>query len=405
MKLLHKSHTLDDILYDIRGPIMQEAEAMEAQGEHILKLNIGNPAPFGFRVAPSLRRAIRRNLWQAEGYANSKGVPSARQALYQHYRTRGFAVSSIEDIYIGNGVSELIHMTMQALINRGDEVLIPSPDYPLWTAAAKLSGGVVRYYRCDEQSHWYPDVADIARNITAQTRMLVVINPNNPTGSVYPRSILQQIVELAEEHNLILCSDEIYSHMIYEDTVFHCLSPLTTRALCLTYGGLSKNHLACGFRSGWMVITGKAHVKGDFQDGFDMLANTRLCSNVPTQYAIAPAMREYASAQRLTKSGGRLYEQRRTMLDILAACPGISCVPPKAAFYLFPKLDVRRFAIKSDIRFVLDLLRATNILVVQGSGFNYGDAAHFRMTFLPAVAQLRRAGERVRAFLQDYQQQ
>ena len=405
MKRLDKSSTLDDILYDIRGPIMQEAEAMEARGERILKLNIGNPMPFGFRVAPSLRRAVARNLRRSEGYADSKGLPAVRQALYEHYRQRGFALSSIEDIYIGNGISELIHMTMRALLNSGDEVLVPTPDYPLWTAAVKLSHGAVRYYRCDERSGWYPDVDDIARQITHRTKILVVINPNNPTGSVYPRQILSDIVRLAERHHLLLCSDEIYSHVLYDDVEFQHLSPLTSDVPCLTYSGLSKNHLACGFRSGWMLISGGERMDGDFKAGFNMLSNMRLCSNVPTQWAIPPALRQHKNAASLVASGSRLYRQRQVMIDALADCPLIDCVTPKAAFYLFPKLDVKALHINSDTQFALDLLRAKKILVVRGGGFNYPDNAHFRMTFLPSVADMKAAAEKLVAFLDGYRQQ
>lgn len=404
MKILNKSRTLDKVLYDIRGPIMREAEQMEADGETILKLNIGNPRPFGFRVSPALRRAVRRNLRYSEGYANSNGILSVRQALYEHYRARKFAVSSVNDVYIGNGVSEMIHMTMQTILNHGDEVLIPTPDYPLWTAATKLSHGVVRYYRCDEQAEWCPDVDDIARNITPRTKILVVINPNNPTGSVYPVEVLSKIAQLAERHGLLLCSDEIYSQMIYDDTPFHHLSPLAPEVPCLTYGGLSKNHLACGFRSGWMIITGSDRVSGNFKEGFNMLSNMRLCSNVPTQWAIPPALKKYDEAAKLVKPGGRLYNQRQVMLEAFSSCPLIDCVTPRAAFYLFPKLDVRKLHIKSDTQFAMDLLRATHMLVVQGSGFNYPDNAHFRMTFLPSVPILKEAGQKLVRFLSEYRQ-
>lgn len=400
---INKSQTLDDILYDIRGPIMQEAEEMIRRGAEVMRLNIGNPMPFGFRVAPALRRAVARNLRRSEGYSDSRGVPAVRGALVDYYRARGFPVASLDDVYISNGVSEMIHMTMQALLNSGDEVLIPAPDYPLWTAAVKLSRGVARSYRCDEQASWYPDVDDIERQITSRTKILVVINPNNPTGAVYPAELLGRIAELAQRHRLILCSDEVYSQMTYDTHVFHHLAPLAPDTLCLTYSGLSKNHLACGFRSGWMVITGGG-VTGDARLGFNMLANMRLCSNVPTQWAIPPALQRPHGADALVKRGGRLYEQRQIMIDIFAQSSLIECVTPQAAFYLFPRLNVERLGIKSDVQFSLDLLRATGILVVQGSGFNHPDNAHFRMTFLPAVSELQGAGGRLIEFIDGYRQ-
>lgn len=405
MNTLNKSETLNNILYDIRGPIMQEAEEMQRRGEAVLKLNIGNPMPFDFHVSARLRRAIQRNLRRSEGYTDSRGIPEVREALCRYYRRRDFALSSIDDIYIGNGVSELIHMTMQALINRGDEVLIPAPDYPLWTAAVKLSHGVARYYRCDEENEWYPDIADIARQITPRTKIIVVINPNNPTGAVYPRELLIQIAELAEKHNLLLCSDEVYSQMVYDEHRFYHLAPLATKTPTLTYSGLSKNHLACGFRSGWMVINGAERFSGDFRAGFNMLSNMRLCSNVPTQWAIPPALTKGSSADALVRSGGRLYRQRQIVLDAFAKSTLIDCVSPKAAFYLFPRLDIKKLNIKSDVQFVLDLLRETRILVVQGSGFNYPDNAHFRMTFLPAAGELQAAGEKLIAFIEHYRQE
>ena len=397
-----KSAKLRNVLYDIRGPIVAEAERLTRHGADILQLNIGNPMPFGFRVAEEISTAVIDNLKRAEGYVESKGIVSAREEIMAHYRRRGMMARSVDDVYIGNGVSELITMTMHALVDNGDEILIPSPDYPLWTAAATLSGGVPRHYRCIEQDGWIPDIDDIRSKITPRTKILVIINPNNPTGAVYPLSQLEQLADIAARHKLIICADEIYDHMLFDGAAFHSMGQIARDTLCLCYGGLSKNHLACGFRAGWMVMLGTDTCAGDYREGFDMLSNMRLCSNVPSQYAIAPALRLERAGMAGAAATQRLIRQRQVALERIARIDSLTCAIPQGAFYLFARINAP--GITDDVQFALDLLKATNILVVQGSGFNIADSCHFRMTFLPHEERVADALTRIGAFIASYQQ-
>ena len=399
-----KSDKLADVLYDIRGPVLSEAYRLEAQGMTVQHLNIGNPAPFGFSASEAVRQSIAHHLKEAQGYCESKGILPAREAIQHHYQQQGIKISSIEDIYIGNGVSELIVISMQALLNSGDEVLIPAPDYPLWTAAVRLSGGTPVHYRCDERADWQPDVADIRRKIGRRTRGIVIINPNNPTGSLYSQPLLEEIIELATRHRLIILGDEIYDQVIYDDHPFVSVGLLCKESLCLLFNGLSKNYRACGYRAGWMVLCGNTAGIDDYQEGLNMLSNMRLCSNVPSQFAIAVALQQPNEIRSLVAPGGRLYQQRETALRLLADIEGLSCVMPRATFYLFPRLDQERFNLTSDIQFAFDLLRQAHILVVQGSGFNCPDREHFRMVFLPTVQELEHSFTKLQAFLKSYRQ-
>lgn len=404
MREILKSHKLDSVCYEIRGPILREARRLEEEGHRILKLNIGNPAPFGFEAPDELIQDVIRNLPQAQGYCESKGLFAARKAVMQYTQQIGVKGVEIEDIFIGNGVSELIGLATQGLLNNGDEVLIPAPDYPLWTAAVTLAGGRPVHYRCDEQSDWAPDLAAIRAQITPRTRALVVINPNNPTGAVYPRAVLEELVAIAREHDLVLFADEIYDKILYDGAVHVPLASLSEDLLTLTFGGLSKNYRAAGFRTGWMIVSGARLRARDFLEGLDILASMRLCANVPTQFAVQTALGGYQSIQDLICPGGRLHEQRDLAWSMLNQIPGVSCVKPRGALYLFPRLDPKVYPIRDDEQFVLDLLLQEKILMVQGSGFNWPEPDHFRMVFLPRPDDIRQAITRLGSFLEHYEQ-
>ncbi len=404
MREILKSHKLDSVCYEIRGPILREARRLEEEGHRILKLNIGNPAPFGFEAPDELIQDVIRNLPQAQGYCESKGLFAARKAVMQYTQQIGVKGVEIEDIFIGNGVSELIGLATQGLLNNGDEVLIPAPDYPLWTAAVTLAGGRPVHYRCDEQADWAPDIAAIRRLITPRTRALVVINPNNPTGAVYPRAVLDELVAIAREHDLVLFADEIYDKILYDGAVHVPLASLSEDLLTLTFGGLSKNYRAAGFRTGWMIVSGARLRARDFLEGLDILASMRLCANVPTQFAVQTALGGYQSIQDLVCPGGRLHEQRDLAWSMLNQIPGVSCVKPRGALYLFPRLDPKVYPIRDDEQFVLDLLLQEKILLVQGTGFNWPEPDHFRMVFLPRPDDIRQAVTRLGSFLEHYEQ-
>ncbi len=404
MPVIRKSNKLINVCYDIRGPVLQEARRMEDEGARILKLNIGNPAPWGFDAPEEIVQDVIFNLPASQGYCDSKGLFSARKAVMQECQKNGIRGVGIEDIYIGNGVSELIVMAMQGLLNDTDEMLIPAPDYPLWTAAVSLSGGTPIHYRCDEESGWVPDIADIRSKITERTRGIVVINPNNPTGAVYPQEILEQIMEVAREHKLIVFADEIYEKIIYDDARHVPMASLADDVLCLSFNGLSKTYRAAGFRSGWMVVSGPKHLARDYIEGLDMLSSMRLCANVPTQHAIQTALGGYQSINELIMPSGRLYEQRLRAYEMLNDIPGVSCVKPSGALYLFPKLDPKMYPIHNDEKMALDLLQQQKVLIVQGSGFNMPDTQHFRIVFLPREDELADAIERIAVFLKTYEQ-
>lgn len=396
-----QSSKLKNVCYDIRGPLLKAANAMEAQGHRIIKLNVGNPAPFGFEAPIEILNDVANNLPNAIGYCDSKGIYAARKAVLQYYQQKGLlSAIDVNDVYIGNGVSELIVMAMQALLDNGDEMLIPMPDYPLWTAAVNLAGGHAVHYRCDEANHWYPDLEDMASKITAHTRGIVVINPNNPTGAVYPRHILEQIVALAKKHGLILYADEIYDKIIYDGVEHVSLATLIPEdLLCVTFNGLSKSYRVAGFRSGWMLISGNKDNARDYIEGLDMLASMRLCANVQAQYAIQTALGGYQSINELIRPGGRLYEQRNVAWEMLNEIPGVSCVKPEGALYCFPRLDPAIYPIEDDEAFMMDLLRAEKVLLIQGTGFNWDATDHFRVVFLPTVSELTEAIGRIGKFL------
>lgn len=397
---IQKSHKLDNVCYEIRGPVMRESKRMEEEGHRIIKLNIGNPAPFGFDAPEEILQDVIRNLPSASGYCDSKGLFPARKAVMHETQNKGIVGVTVEDIYIGNGVSELIVMAMQGLLNNGDEMLIPAPDYPLWTAAVSLAGGSPVHYRCDEQANWYPDLHDIAKRITTKTRGIVVINPNNPTGACYPREVLEGIVELARKHNLIVFADEIYDKILYDDSKHISLASLADDVTFVTFNGLSKSYRAAGFRSGWLVISGdKKRAKG-YIEGLDMLASMRLCANVPAQNAIQTALGGYQSINDLVLPTGRLCLQRDMAWQLLNDIPGVSCVKPQAALYMFPRLDPDVYDIKNDEHFALDLLRQEKVLIVQGTGFNFPTPDHFRIVFLPPVHELQDAVGRIARYLE-----
>ena len=404
MYSIEKSHKLDNVCYDIRGPVLKQAQKLEDEGKRILKLNIGNPAQFGFEAPEEVLIDVIKHLPQSQGYCDSKGLFSARKAIMQHYQAKGLLSLDTEDIYIGNGVSELIVMAMQGLLNNGDEILVPAPDYPLWTAAANLSGGKAVHYICDEQSDWFPDIEDMRSKITSKTKAIVIINPNNPTGAVYSKAILEQIVELARQHNLIIFSDEIYSKITYDDAVHVPLATLADDILIITFDGLSKAYRVCGFRVGWMMISGAKRLARDYINGLEILATMRLCSNVPMQHAIQTSLGGYQSINELIVPGGRLYDQTQTAWKLLNDIPGVSCVKPNGALYLFPKLDQKKFNIKDDQRFAMDLLMQEKILIVQGTGFNWYKPDHFRIVGLPRVDELTTAITKIGNFLDGYRQ-
>ncbi|MBV1882668.1 MAG: pyridoxal phosphate-dependent aminotransferase [Pseudomonadales bacterium] len=402
MKTISKSDKLHGVCYDIRGAVLNEAKRLEEEGHRIIKLNIGNPAPFGFEAPEEILQDLIYNISETTGYSDSKGLFSARKAIMQYYQQKQVANVSIEDIYLGNGVSELIVMSMQALLNNNDEMLIPAPDYPLWTASVSLAGGNPVHYLCDEQSDWYPDIKDMESKITDKTRGIVIINPNNPTGSVYPKEILEQIIELARRYDLILFSDEIYDKIIYDGMVHHSTAALADDILCLTFNGLSKSYRVAGFRSGWMAVSGPKRLAKEYIAGLDMLTSMRLCSNVPAQYAIQTALGGYQSIDDLVKPGGRLYDQREAAHKMLTDIPGVSCVKPAAALYLFPKLDPKVYPIADDEQFILNLLLEEKVLIVQGTAFNWPNTDHMRLVFLPREEDLKVSIERIAQYLERY---
>ncbi|MQS08306.1 pyridoxal phosphate-dependent aminotransferase [Streptomyces alkaliphilus] len=398
-----QSTKLANVCYEIRGPVLEEAQRLEAAGHRILKLNTGNPAAFGFECPQEILEDILRNVGSAHGYGDAKGLLSARRAVQQHYQTRGIDVS-VEDVYLGNGVSELIQMSMQALLDDGDEVLVPAPDYPLWTAAVSLAGGTAVHYRCDESSDWLPDPADIERRITDRTKALVIINPNNPTGAVYPVEMLRELTEIARRHRLVLCSDEIYDRILYDDVEHVPTASVAPDLLTLTFNGLSKNYRVAGYRCGWMAVCGpKAHASS-YIEGLTILANMRLCANMPAQHTVAAALGGRQTIADLVLPGGRIREQRDATHELLTSIPGVTCVKPKGALYAFPRLDPKVYKIKDDRQMVLDLLRAERIMIVHGTGFNWPEPDHFRIVTLPSVEQLTDAITRIGTFLDGYGQ-
>lgn len=404
MRTYAKSTKLDHVCYDIRGPIMDEANRMIAAGEEILKLNIGNPAPFGFRAPDSVVEAMKNLLTDTEGYSDSRGLPAAREAILEYARKKNLPNVSMEDIYTGNGVSELITMSMQGLLDAGDEVLVPSPDYPLWTASVTLAGGTAVHYLCDEKSDWMPDIQDMRSKVTDRTKGIVVINPNNPTGALYPKELLEQIVQIAREHQLILFADEIYDRLVMDGREHTALASLAPDLLTVSMNGLSKSHLLAGYRCGWMCLAGrKDYVKG-YIEGLNLLSSMRLCSNVPAQSLIPAALADTESTKEMLVPGGRVYEQREFIYHALNEIPGVSAVKPKAAFYIFPKIDTERFGITDDEKFALDFLKAEHILVTQGGGFHWEKPDHFRIVYLPKLDVLKTAVERLAEFLSDYHQ-
>jgi alanine-synthesizing transaminase len=402
MQHIKKSNKLDNVCYDIRGPVLDHANRLEEDGHRILKLNIGNPASFGLEAPDEIIHDVIHNLAEAQGYCHAKGIYSARKAVMQRCQIQGIPDVTIDDIFLGNGVSELIVMSMQALLNNGEEILVPAPDYPLWTASVTLAGGKAVHYLCDEAQGWQPDIDDIASKITSNTRGIVVINPNNPTGAVYSEEVLQQIVALAKEHELIIYADEIYDRILYEEAEHFPLARLATDVLCITFNGLSKAYRLAGFRSGWMIVSGAKHLARSYIQGIEMLCSMRLCANVPAMYAIQTALGGYQSINDLTCSGGRLLQQRDTAWSLLTQIPGVSCVKPKAAMYLFPRLDPKIYPIEDDEQFVLDLLLEEKILLVQGTAFNWPTPDHFRIVFLPREDDLQEAVSRLARFLGKY---
>jgi alanine-synthesizing transaminase len=404
METIKKSSKLDNVLYDIRGPVLEEAKRLEEEGFRVIKLNTGNPAPFGLTAPDEIIHDMVVNLRDTQGYCDSKGLFPARKAIMQYCQEKKVAGVDIEDIFVGNGSSECVAMAMQALLDNGDEVLIPTPDYPLWTASVNLSGGTPVHYRCDEQAEWWPDIADIRKKVTKRTKGIVVINPNNPTGALYPREILEQIVKVAREHNLIVFSDEIYDKILYDGNVHVPTASLADDLLFVTFNGLSKAYRVAGFRVGWMIVSGDKKHAADYLEGLNMLASMRLCSNVPGQSIIQTALGGYQSIFDLTRPGGRLCDQRDLCYSLINTIDGISCVKPKAAFYLFPKLDVRKFNIKDDEKFVLDFLRQEKVLMVHGRGFNWPEPDHFRIVYLPNVEDLAEVMEKLKRFLSTYRQ-
>ena len=404
MREFKKSTKLDNVLYDVRGPVVDEAARMEEEGMQVLKLNIGNPAPFGFRTPDEVIYDMRRQLTECEGYSTANGLFSARKAIMQYAQLKGIPNVSIEDIYTGNGVSELINLCMSALLDDGDEILIPSPDYPLWTACATLAGGKAVHYICDEQAEWYPDLDDIRKKITDRTKAIVIINPNNPTGALYPKEILLQIVEIARQHQLMIFSDEIYDRLVMDGLEHVSIASLAPDLFCVTFSGLSKSHMIAGFRIGWMILSGNKRIARDYMEGIKMLSNMRLCSNVPAQSIVQTALGGHQSVKSYIVPGGRIYDQREFIFKALTDIPGISAVKPKAAFYLFPKIDVKRFNITDDEKFALDLLRDKKILLIHGGGFNWKQPDHFRVVYLPRVEVLREAAESIADFFSYYRQ-
>lgn len=403
MRLFEKSHKLDNVCYDIRGPVMDEAARMEAQGEKILKLNIGNPAYFGFRAPDNILTVMENNLDSTEGYSDSKGLLRAREAIVRYCRKKNIPDVTVNDVYTGNGVSELITMSMQGLLDNGDEILVPAPDYPLWTASVTLAGGTAVHYICDEKSDWYPDIEDIERKITSKTKGIVVINPNNPTGMLYPREVLEKIVDVARRHELILFADEIYDRLVMDGKEHVALASLAPDLLTLCFNGLSKSHLIAGYRCGWLCLAGdKSKAKG-YIEGLNLLSSMRLCSNVPAQSVIPTALDDANAAEEIILPGGRIYEQRECIWKRLNEIPGISAVKPDAAFYVFPKMD-ERFNIRDDEKFALDFLKEKKILITHGGGFHWETPDHFRVVYLPELDVLNESCDRMVEFFDNYKQ-
>jgi alanine-synthesizing transaminase len=397
-----KSAKLANVCYDIRGPVMARAKQMEEDGHRIIKLNIGNLAPFGFEAPEEIQQDVIHNMPNSSGYSDSKGMFAARKAIMHYSQQKKIAGVGMEDIFIGNGASELITLSMQGLLNVGDEVLVPAPDYPLWTAAVTLAGGTPRHYLCDEQDDWMPDLKDMRSKITANTRAIVIINPNNPTGALYSDALLLEIVEIARQHQLIIFADEIYDKVLYDGASHTSIASLADDVLFVTFNGLSKNYRACGYRAGWMMVSGRKKHAQDYMDGLNILSSMRLCSNVPGQFAIQTALGGYQSINDLVASGGRLARQRDLAYELLTAIPGVTCVKPKAALYLFPRLDPQMYPIADDQKFILELLEAEKVLVVQGSGFNWPHPDHLRIVFLPNTDDLSDAIARIARFLESY---
>ena len=404
MRTFTKSHKLDNVLYDVRGPVADEAARMEAAGTHILKLNIGNPAPFGFRTPDEVVYDMSQQLPDTEGYSPSKGLFSARKAIMQYAQLKNIPNVSIDDIYTGNGVSELINLSLSALLDNGDEVLVPSPDYPLWTACVNLAGGTAVHYVCDEDSEWYPDIDDMRSKITDKTKAIVIINPNNPTGALYPKEVLQQIVDLAREHQLMIFSDEIYDRLVMDGLEHISIASLAPDLFCVTFSGLSKSHMIAGWRVGWMVLSGNKRLAKDYIEGLNMLANMRMCSNVPAQSIVQTALGGHQSVNDYIVPGGRLYEQREYIYNALNSIPGVTAVKPKAAFYIFPKLDVKKFNITDDEQFALDLLHDKHILISHGGAFNWQEPDHFRVVYLPRISMLKETIGEIGDFFSTYWQ-
>lgn len=404
MRTFTKSHKLDNVLYDVRGPVADEAARMEAAGTHILKLNIGNPAPFGFRTPDEVVYDMSQQLPDTEGYSPSKGLFSARKAIMQYAQLKNIPNVSIDDIYTGNGVSELINLSLSALLDNGDEVLVPSPDYPLWTACVNLAGGTAVHYVCDEDSEWYPDIDDMRSKITDKTKAIVIINPNNPTGALYPKEVLQQIVDLAREHQLMIFSDEIYDRLVMDGLEHISIASLATDLFCVTFSGLSKSHMIAGWRVGWMVLSGNKRLAKDYIEGLNMLANMRMCSNVPAQSVVQTALGGHQSVKDYLVPGGRIYDQRELVYNMLNDIPGITAVKPKAAFYIFPKIDVKKFNIHSDEQFALDLLHDKHILISHGGAFNWQEPDHFRVVYLPRISMLKETIGEIGDFFSTYWQ-
>lgn len=403
-RVFTKSHKLDNVLYDVRGPVVNEAARMEAAGMHVMKLNIGNPAPFGFRTPDEVVYDMAQQLTDTEGYSASKGLFSARKAIMQYAQLKNLPNVGVEDIYTGNGVSELINLSMSALLDDGDEVLLPAPDYPLWTACVTLAGGKPVHYVCDEQSEWYPDIDDMRAKITDRTKAIVIINPNNPTGALYPTEVLQQIVELARQHQLMIFSDEIYDRLVMDGLTHTSIASLAPDLFCVTYSGLSKSHMIAGYRIGWMILSGNKSIAKDYIEGLDMLTNMRICSNVPAQSIVQTALGGHQSVNDYLVPGGRIYEQREYIYNALNSIDGITAVKPKAAFYIFPKIDAKKFNIRNDEQFALDLLHDEKLLIVQGTGFNWKDPDHFRVVYLPRVEVLKGAVDKMTRFFSHYRQ-
>ena len=404
MREFKKSNKLENVLYDVRGPVVEEAARMEHEGTQVLKLNIGNPAPFGFRTPDEVIYDMRRQLTDCEGYSDSKGLFAARKAIMQYAQIKNIPNVTMDDIYTGNGVSELINLSMSALLDDGDEVLIPSPDYPLWTACVTLAGGKAVHYICDEQSEWNPDINDIKKKVTSRTKAIVIINPNNPTGALYPKELLEQIVNIAREHQLMIFSDEIYDRLVMDDLEHISIASLAPDLFCVTFSGLSKSHMIAGFRIGWMILSGNKYIAKDYIQGINMLSNMRLCSNVPAQSIVQTALWGYQSVKNYIVPGGRIYEQREYVYKALNDIPGITAVKPKAAFYIFPKIDVKKFNITNDEKFALDLLRDKKLLLINGRGFNWSEPDHFRVVYLPRVEVLEDAMGKLKDFLSYYRQ-